>query len=199
LRSAFSKKNMEAESKTLHIVAISGSLRASSFNTGLLRACLEVIPEGCTMEIIIPDLPLFNQDMENSELPASILEYRERIQRADMFLFSVCEHNFSVSAAMKNAIDWASRGPNGNLFNDKPAAVIGAGGGAGSLRAQEHLRDIALFINLHMLNTPQLFVKIRDDPKPFNMSTGDVIDENTRTNAGKVVEALVEWTKRLSK
>ena len=89
------------------------------------------------------DLPLFNSDIESEELiPASVVDWRERASKADAFIFSTCEYNFSISAALKNAIDWASRGPKGNLFNDKPAAVVGAGGGAGSLRAQEHLRDI---------------------------------------------------------
>lgn len=73
---------------------------------------------------------------------------------------------------MKNAIDWASKGPDGNLFNDKAAAVAGAGGGAGTLRAQNHLRDVALFLNLHILNAPVMQLKVFQQPSPFDMTTG---------------------------
>lgn len=136
----------------MNIVAITGSLRRASCNTGILRAIAKHAPVGTKMDIIVPDLPIFNQDIEAPEiLPQSVFEFRQKIKKADAFIFATCENNFSVSAAMKNAIDWASRGPDGNLFNGKAAAVVGAGGGAGSLRAQNHFRDISLMVNIHIL------------------------------------------------
>ena len=98
---------------------------------------------------------------------------------------------------MKNAIDWASRGPNGNLFNDKPGLVVSAGGGVGGLRSQEHLRDCALFLNMHMMNTPQLMVQIFNQPSPFQSDTGDLNDETTETRVAKVMHAFIAWTRRL--
>ena len=98
---------------------------------------------------------------------------------------------------MKNAIDWASRGPKGNLFNDKSAAVIGSGGGFGSLRAQMHLRDIALFLNLHIMNAPNVTVPIFTPPQQFDNATGDLVNPTTDKSVAEVVQALAAWTQRL--
>ena len=136
----------------MHIVGISGSLRKASANTGLLRACAKRLPVGHTMDIIVPgDLPLFNQDLETGTLPATTTAYRQKLKSADAFVFALCEYNYGVSAAIKNAIDWGSRGKDGgNLFDDKPAALVSAGGWVGGLRSQQHFRDIALFLNLQV-------------------------------------------------
>lgn len=182
----------------VHIVAISGSLRSKSYNTGLLRAIANLLPSEHTIDIIIPgDLPLFNQELEGDATPQVVLDYRDRLRRADAFLFAANEYNFSVSAALKNAIDWGSRGAGGNLFNDKPGAVVSAAGGAGGLRAQNHLRDIALFINLHMMNHPQVQVKIRDQPPPFDDSTGDLISVDQLEHVGKFLQAFLVWAHRI--
>lgn len=184
----------------MHIVAISGSLRKTSCNTGLLRAMRDQLPPGHTMDIIVPDLPLFNQDLERPDLlPEAVKEYRQRLKAADAFLFGLSEYNFSMSGAAKNAIDWGSRGADGgNLFNDKAAAVVSAGGGVGGQRAAAHFRDSALFLNLHVMNKPDLSARIYQSPSPFNLESGDLVDEDMRVNAGKVVDALIEWTNRIA-
>lgn len=185
---------------SMHIVAISGSLRKTSCNTGLLRAMRDQLPPGHTMDIIVPDLPLFNQDLERPDLvPEAVKEYRQRLKAADAFLFGLSEYNFSMSGAAKNAIDWGSRGADGgNLFNDKAAAVVSAGGGVGGQRAAAHFRDSALFLNLHVMNKPDLSARIYQSPSPFNLESGDLVDEDMRVNAGKVVDALIEWTNRIA-
>ena len=184
----------------MHIVAISGSLRKTSCNTGILRAIKEQLPLGHTMDIIVPDLPLFNQDLERPDIrPEIVNDFRNRLKAADAFLFGLSEYNFSMSGAAKNAIDWGSRGADGgNLFNDKAAAVVSAGGGVGGQRAAAHFRDSALFLNLHVMNKPDLSTRIFQNPSPFNLETGDLVGADERDSALKVVEALVEWTKRLS-
>eukprot|EP00598_Pedospumella_elongata_P014258 CAMPEP_0184998324 /NCGR_PEP_ID=MMETSP1098-20130426/61949_1 /TAXON_ID=89044 /ORGANISM="Spumella elongata, Strain CCAP 955/1" /LENGTH=154 /DNA_ID=CAMNT_0027525099 /DNA_START=151 /DNA_END=615 /DNA_ORIENTATION=+ len=152
------------------------------------------------MDIIVPDLPLFNQDLERPDLvPEAVKEYRQRLKAADAFLFGLSEYNFSMSGAAKNAIDWGSRGADGgNLFNDKAAAVVSAGGGVGGQRAAAHFRDSALFLNLHVMNKPDLSARIYQSPSPFNLESGDLVDEDMRVNAGKVVDALIEWTNRIA-
>ena len=184
----------------MHIVAICGSLRAASCNGGLLRAVARNVPAGHTIDIIVPgDLPLFNQDIEGpAVVPPTVVEYRKRVKAADAFVFGTSEYNFSISGALKNAIDWASRGPDGNLFNDKAAASIGAGGGMGSLRAQNHLRDISLFLNLHMMNQPAQYFKIWDQPSPFDSKTGDLIDPKKEEEIAKFVQSLIAWTERIA-
>eukprot|EP00670_Eutreptiella_braarudii_P003177 CAMPEP_0174292272 /NCGR_PEP_ID=MMETSP0809-20121228/34876_1 /TAXON_ID=73025 ORGANISM="Eutreptiella gymnastica-like, Strain CCMP1594" /NCGR_SAMPLE_ID=MMETSP0809 /ASSEMBLY_ACC=CAM_ASM_000658 /LENGTH=145 /DNA_ID=CAMNT_0015392223 /DNA_START=120 /DNA_END=554 /DNA_ORIENTATION=- len=145
------------------------------------------------MEIIVPDLPLFNKDVEDAGAPASVIAFREALKKADAFVFATCEYNFSLSAAMKNALDWGSRGDGGNLFDDKPAAVVSAGGGTGGLRAQQHIRDIALFLNLHFMNKAEVQLKIFTNPSPFDSATGDLVHEESVARCEKSLHALIEW------
>ncbi len=183
----------------VHIVAISSSLRKASCNTGLLRALARNAPAGVTFDIITPDLPLFNQDIESPEkLPQSVFDFRKRVQAADAFVIGTSEYNFSISGALKNAFDWASRGPNGNLLNDKAAALVGAAGGSGSLRAQNHVRDISLGLNLHVMGGIPTQIQIFKNPSPFDLNTGELVDPVEEENAKKTVLGLLEWTKRLA-
>jgi len=165
------------------VVGLCGSLRRASCNAGLLRACGQVLArQGVTLEVVpIGDLPLFNQDIESpAAVPGSVTSFRESIKGADGFVFATCEYNSSISAALKNAIDWGSRGD--NLFNNRPAAIAGAGGYAGTTRAQSHLREILAAINTHVLTHPELRVEIFKNPRPFD-NAGDLICEATK---GKV-------------
>jgi chromate reductase len=82
----------------MHIVAITGSLRKASCNTGVLRAMQKALPAGHTMDIIVPNLPLFNQDLERPDLyPTEVKEFRNRLKAADCFLFSLSEYNYGIS------------------------------------------------------------------------------------------------------
>jgi chromate reductase len=187
-----------ASASPVHIVAICGSLRAASTNLGLLRAIEKQLPTDgtVTIDVIVPgDLPLFNQDTEN-EPPESVVNFRARVKRADTFLLATCEYNYSISGVLKNAIDWASRGPDGNLFNDKPAAMVG-GGGAGSLRAQNHMRDIGVFLNLHFLNHPALLVRLFEQPPPVDWSNGNLTSETTLGLIAPFVTAFLAWSRRI--
>lgn len=165
----------------MRLVAISGSLRSKSCNAGLLRAAgASLKRHGVELEIVSPSLlgalPLFNEDEEKSGAHANVAALRSQLAAADGFLFATTEYNASISAALKNAIDWGSRG--GNLFNAKPCAIMGAGGYAGTTKAQAHLRDIASAINLHCLTHPELRVEIwpKGGKAPFDAATGDVVD-----------------------
>src|SRR5207249_1430182 len=121
----------------LKVLGISGSLRKASFNTAALRACPEMMPAGMTMTYArIDDLPLFNQDVFDAGLPESAKRFRAEVTAADGLFIASPEYNFSLSAALKNAIDWGSRPPN-QVFQDKPIAVFSASGGPmGGARVQ---------------------------------------------------------------
>src|SRR5258708_19437652 len=95
----------------MRILAVSGSLRAASKNTQLLHAATEAAPEGVEVEVWegIGDLPLYDQDLELQELPASVRRLREDWAAADAILFSTPEYNGSIPGVLKNALDWASR------------------------------------------------------------------------------------------
>ena len=107
------------------------------------------------------------------------------------------EYNFGTTAALKNAIDWASQGPLGNCFNDKPALLVSAGGGIGGIRSQMHVRDMALFLNLHVMNTPSVSLQIYTPPMPFDMSTGDLTHPESIEKVKVAVQALIAWSDRI--
>ena len=128
----------------MRILAVSGSLRESSFNTSLLRAALEAAPDGVELELWegIGELPLYDEDLED-DAPASAQRLREDWAAADAILFATPEYNGSVPGGLKNAIDWASRPKLESVLRNKTVAVVGASTGQfGALWAQQDLKRI---------------------------------------------------------
>jgi len=128
----------------MRVLAVSGSLRAGSFNTGLLRAALEATPEGIELELWegLGELPLYDEDQE-ADVPDSVRRLRDDWAAADGILFSTPEYNGSVPGGLKNAIDWASRPKLEAVLRNKPVAVVGASTGQfGALWAQQDLKRI---------------------------------------------------------
>ena len=129
----------------MKILAVSGSLRAASHNTQLLRAATEAAPEGVEVELWegIGDLPLYDQDLELAELPASVRRLRSEWAAADAILFSTPEYNGSIPGVLKNAVDWASRPAGEGALRNKTVAVVGASTGQfGAMWAQADLRKV---------------------------------------------------------
>jgi len=184
--------------KSIHVLGFSGSLRKASYNTGLLKAAQEMLPDGMTLELFdLAPIPLFNQDLSDAgAFPGVVLEFKARIKAADALLVATPEYNFSMPGVLKNAVDWASRPIKDSPFNDKPAAVMGAGGMMGTSRAQYHFRQVAVFLNLRLLNKPE--VTVPNAQQKFDAS-GRLVDETTRGFLRTLLEALYDWTLRLSK
>src|SRR5919197_1166230 len=129
----------------MRILGVSGSLRADSYNTSLLRAAVEAAPEGVELELWegIGALPIYDQDLESGEVPAAVRRLREDWEAADAILFATPEYNGSVPGGLKNAIDWASRPKFEAALTNKTVAVVGASTGQfGALWAQTDLEKI---------------------------------------------------------
>jgi len=131
----------------MRILAVSGSLRAGSHNTLLLRAAAEAAPEGVEVELaepsLVADLPLYDQDLDTGDAPDAVARLREEWDAADAILFATPEYNGSVPGGLKNAIDWASRPRLEAALTNKTVAVIGASTGQfGAMWAQADLRKI---------------------------------------------------------
>lgn len=182
--------------KNLKILGFAGSLRKGSYNKALLRAAEELLPGNTTMEVFdIEGIPLFNQDTEKN-IPAKVKEFKSKIREADALLISTPEYNYSVSGVLKNSIDWASRPYGDNPFDGKPVAIMSASiGMLGGARAQYHLRQMFVFLNMYPLNGPEVIVPFAHDK--FD-STGKLIDENTRKFLTQLLGRLVDWTNLLS-
>ncbi|HEY8580218.1 MAG TPA: NAD(P)H-dependent oxidoreductase, partial [Beijerinckiaceae bacterium] len=141
------------------ILAVSGSLRKASYNTAALRAAQELAPAGVTITLgEIGDLPLYDDDVRDKGYPATVQRFRDEVAAADALMLATPEYNYSVSAPLKNAIDWASRPPQ-QPFAGKPVAILSAATGPmGGVRAQYHLRHMLVSVNAHAINTPQIMI-----------------------------------------
>lgn len=179
----------------IRILGIAGSLRRESYNRAALRAATKLAPEGAVLETFeLDDIPLFNQD-EDQNPPAKVVELKQEIRAADAILFVTPEYNYSVPGVLKNAIDWASRPYGDSAWNGKPAAIMGATVGAlGTARAQYHLRQIMVFLNMFPLNQPE--VMIGNAATRFDQQ-GNLTDETTTKLIRQLLENLVKWTQRL--
>jgi chromate reductase len=186
-----------SEGNGIVVLGISGSLRKGSFNTALLRAAVELAPRDVRIETAdISAFPLYNEDVRAVGFPAAVTGMRDRIERADAVLFVTPEYNYSIPGVLKNAIDWASRPPN-QPFAGKPLGLMGASGGAGgTMRAQYHLRQVAVFLDMHPINKPEVFV--RNAQTVFDEG-GKLVDEPTRNGVRQYLEALAAWTRRLKR
>ena len=179
----------------VRILGIAGSLRKTSYNRGVLRAAKELAPEGSTVDIFELDgFPGFNQDDEQNP-PEKVAEFKQRIRDADAVLFVTPEYNYSVPGVLKNAIDWASRPYGDSAWNGKPAAIMGASiGGIATARAQYHLRQMMVFLNMFPINQPEVMIGNAGDK--FD-EAGNLTDETTKKYIGQMLQNLVDWTRRI--
>src|SRR5580704_1381847 len=170
----------------MKVLAMVGSLRKGSYNKLAFRAAMEI------ESAEIGDLPLYNDDVREAGYPPPVQRLREQVRAADALLFVTPEYNYSVPGVLKNAIDWCSRPPDQPL-DGKPAAIMGASTGKlGTARAQYHLRQICVFVNVLPLNRPE--VMLAGAPKLFD-ADGRLNDEPTRKFIGDLLLSLEAWTK----
>jgi chromate reductase len=183
--------------KPIFILGFAGSLRKGSYNKALLRAASELMPKSAKLEIFdLEGIPPFNQDFETRP-PPIVKEFKAKIRAADAILIATPEHNYSFSAVLKNAMEWASRPYGDNAFEGKPVAVMSASiGMLGGARAQYHLRQSFVFLDMHPINKPEVMVAYASQKID---GKGNLTDETTRKLIKELLEKLVEWTLRLKK
>jgi chromate reductase len=181
--------------KPIRILGIAGSLRRNSYNRSALRAAQQLVPPDATLEVFELDgIPVFSED-EERQPPAKVVELKKHIREADAVLFVTPEYNYSIPGGLKNAIDWASRPYGDSAWTGKPAAIMGASIGAlGTARAQYHLRQVFVFLNMHALNQPE--VMIANASQNFD-GEGNLTNETTKTLIRQLLSNLVSWTRGL--
>jgi chromate reductase len=182
--------------KKIRIFGFAGSLRKNSYNRSLLRAASRLLPQDAELEIFdLEGIPPFNQDNEKNP-PERVLEFKIKIKAADAILIATPEYNYSIPGVLKNAIDSASRPYGDNAFNGKPVAIMGASTGmSGTARAQYHLRQSCVFLNMHPINQPEVMVTFSADK--FSADK-ELTDQTTIDLIGKLLVELVAWTKKIS-
>lgn len=152
------------------LLGICGSLRKNSRNRGLLRCAQQVMPAGACLEIFdISSFPFYSEECKKTPCLETFID---SVKTANGFVMAVPEYNYSIAPALKNALDWMSREPS-EIFSGKPAAIMGAGGGMGTSRAQYHLRQVCVYLDLPVLNKPEIFSNAFS---PAFDESGDVAD-----------------------
>ena len=162
---------------------------------GLLRYAQANSPKGVEFIIAdISDLPFYNSDI--TDKPDAVSIFLQQVAAADALVFGCPEYNYSIAPALKNALDWASREPENKLLDGKPVAIMGAGGGMGTSRAQYHLRQVCVYVNLYPLNKPEVFANA------FTSSfdaDGNLVDEKIQSNIRNQMTALEQWTIKIQR
>ena len=173
----------------MRILAVSGSVRADSYNTLLLRAALEAAPEGVELELWegLGELPMYDQDLEDGGLPVSVRRLREDWEAADAILFSTPEYNGSIPGGLKNAIDWASRPKLQAALTNLTVAVVGASTGQfGALWAQTDLKKVLGVAGARVVGTEIPVARAQERFAP----DGTLLDDELRAQLRLHLETL---------
>jgi chromate reductase len=176
----------------MRILAISGSLRAASYNTALLRAAAELAPDGVEVELYenLEALPPYNEDRDTDTPPAEVSRLRTAIEDADAVLFATPEYNTTMPGQIKQVVDWGSRphGPEASLWG-KPVAAIGASvTDYGAMWAQDHLRKALGLAGARVLTTE---LAVAGAAQLFDEG-GRLVEQETRERLAELVASLIE-------
>ncbi len=182
--------------KKVKILGFVGSLRKGSYNKALMRAAEDLVPENAEIEVFdIAQIPMFNQDLERQP-PQIVREFKAKIRQADALLIATPEYNYSVPGVLKNAMDSASRPHGDNPFEGKPVAIMSASiGRLGGARAQYHLRQSFVYLNMHPINFPEVMLSNAGDNVDKN---GRLTNKETRRLIKQLLEELIKWTQKVA-
>lgn len=177
------------------LMGIVGSLRKASLNGYVLRALDKHWPQGVQMQTLrLRGITPFDQDLMDSHgLPPVVTALREAIASADGVVIATPEYNYSIPGALKDAIDWVSRGRDQPLAG-KPVGVVSASmGGFGGVRAQLHLRQMLLFLDARVMSRPEVMVPLAQQKFSTN---GELLDAPTDAFLRDFAAAFAEWVER---
>jgi chromate reductase len=157
----------ETAPKALRVLMICGSLRRESFNRKLMNAAIKLAPKHfvITESVSIGDIPLLNEDVARSAIPAPVKRFTDQIEAADIVIIATPEYGYGLPGVVKNAIDWVGcPQPMPNPLRFKPVALMGASvGNFGTVRSQLQLRQVMLFEEAYVLPKPEIYVARAQD------------------------------------
>jgi chromate reductase len=183
----------------LKFLSICGSLRHGSYNAAVERALPGLAPEGVAIEAApwIGDIPLYNQDVKDDDgIPAPVETLAKLIREADGIVIVTPEYNYSIPGVLKNAIDWVSRAEP-QPFRNKPVLLQSASVSLlGGVRAQNHLRQVMVYVEAHVFNRPEVLVA--SVAGRVDETTGELTDEDTRKLIRKQLAGFVDFVHRIA-
>ena len=178
------------------VAIIVGSIRKESINLKLAKALVKLAPNDFDCDFIrIDDLPLYNQDLDQSP-PEAVSRTKSQIAAAKALLFVTPEHNRSLPTALKNVLDWVSRPYGKNLWAGKPAGIAGASIGAiGTAVAQAHLRSVLGYLDVPTLGQPEVYIHFSQG---LVDEDGNISNESTKSFLQNFVKCYAEWISKYS-
>lgn len=175
------------------VALIVGSNRRESINRRLAEATLRLAPADLVFRSVqIDDMPIYNGDLE-AQRPASVQRFTAEVSRAQALFIVTPEHNRSITAVLKNAIDWGSKPMDANVWRDKPVAVTGTSPGAiGTAVAQTHLREVMSILGAQVMGG-EAYIQFKPELIDAN---GDIAVDSTREFLRRYVENFARLVRR---
>lgn len=178
------------------VLCVVGSIRTNSINRELAGALSKLFSD--RFEITFADLkslPIYNQDLDD-DLPVEAIKFKAQVAEADAILFVTPEYNRSIPGVLKNALDVGSRPYGANVWERKPAAIIGTStGGIATALAQHHLRQVLAFLNVTTMAQPEAYIRYQDD---LFGADGEIKNEGTKQFLQKWVNAFEAWVDKIN-
>ena len=183
----------------MNVIMICGSLRKGSYNRMVMNLLPSLAPAGMKLKELsgIADFPHYVADLHaDGKFPEVVTKFADQIRAADAVIINSPEYNYTIPGAFKNAIDWVSRLKD-QPFKEKPVAIQSASQGPlGGARMQYHMRQMFVFLNAFVFNTPEIFVGTAQNK--FN-DKGELTDETTREFLKKQLDAFAKFVERVKK
>lgn len=181
--------------KTIGVIV--GSIRAESINRKFAKALEKLAGDRLVFKYLrIDNLPLHSQDLE-ANMPEAPAQLKKDIAAVDGLLFVTPEYNRSIPGVLKNAIDWASRPYGKNSFAGKPGALCGTSmGGPGTSMAQQHLKNIMLYLDIATLGQPEVYLQFKPD---LIDADGNITNEDSKKFLSGFMDKYVAWVEKLAK
>lgn len=181
----------------LRLLGVSGSLRRASNNTALLRTLQDSMSANIEMSVkTLHGIPLYDQDIENDDIPQAVREFRTAIEDSDGLIICSPEYNCGIPGVLKNALDWASRPVSGSPMKDKPVLIVTSSPAfTGGVRAQAQLREVLTGMLARVIVWPQVVIA----GVHGKVQSGRLVDEAALQFLRDAVDGLVTEISLLSR
>jgi chromate reductase len=182
----------------LRVAVLVGSARPGSLNRSLAAAMTRLADDELSFTVVrIGDLPLFGQDVLEAGLPPQVRRLRTEIDAVDGVLIVTPEHNRSITAMLKNALDWLSRPAGANAWTGKPVAIAGASAGRlGTVAAQQHLRAILGYLDMPTMGQPEVYLTLTPG---LITPDGEITDATTKAFLHGYMQKFHRWIRHHAK
>lgn len=180
------------------VLAISGSLRTASSNSGLVRLARHIAAKDPSLDLeLVPfddiaSLPFYDADLEDPQRsPTSVLDWRARLSECDGLFIASPEYNFGPTALVKNAIDWASRPHGHHALRGKVVSLVSSSASTGGKHMTQQLSHVLTLLGNTLIDEPEaMFVKGAERIFPDGTTTDPEVERVVRARLAGMRDAI---------